>query len=243
MSAFQFARRVEAVGQFHVGDPSVPELSDDDAHHLWRVLRAREGDEVVVTNGHGAWAFATLTDGHLARSSDVVIDEEPAPAELYLSPLKGDRSEWAVVKATELGVTRIVPLLSERVVIKWKTATSDKFLARWRRVAREASGQCRRSHDVVVDEPVSVADVPLHVAVADFDGTDTLDGVRAIAIGPEGGWAPNEFDDRFTRVGLGTTVLRGDTAAVAAATLLVQRRPGWSRHAGGQAVGNDGETR
>jgi 16S rRNA (uracil1498-N3)-methyltransferase len=134
--------------------------------------------------------------------------------------LKGDRSEWAVAKATELGVTRIVPLVSQRLVVKFKGETRDKIVARWRRIAREASGQCRRTYAVTVDAPVIVAEVPDTVAVADFDGDADWSGVHAVAVGPEGGWAPGEWAPERRRLALGPTVLRAETAGVVAASLI-----------------------
>jgi 16S rRNA (uracil1498-N3)-methyltransferase len=242
VSRVAFVRRAEALGQFRVPDPEVPVLSDTDAHHLWRVLRARPGEEVVVTNGAGAWSFARIGDDRLERISDVVIDEPDGWAELYLAPLKADRSEWAIAKATELGISRITPLMSEYVVTKSKGFSLDKTIAKWRRIADAAAGQCRRTYDVQVAAPVLIDHVPASVAVADFEGDGSLDGVSAIAIGPEGGWSEREWGPDRVRLALGTTVLRGETAAVAAATLLVQRRDGWSRHVRGGGVGNDGES-
>ena len=227
MTLNEWSRRVAALGQFRVADPAVPVLSRDDEHHLRRVLRANVGEEVVVTNGAGDWSFATVTDVGLARTGDVLMDPRPEPITLYLAPVKGERGEWAVAKATELGVTRVVPLVCARLAVAFKGDFATKTLARWRRIARESSGQCRRTYDVLIDEPMRIADVPDEVAVADFAGAASWAPVRAVAIGPEGGWAAGEWDDARTRVGLGSTVLRAETAAVAAATLMAAARDGW----------------
>jgi 16S rRNA (uracil1498-N3)-methyltransferase len=243
VSPLQFGRRVDALAQFRVADPETPVLSDDDRHHLFRVLRARDGDELVVTNGAGAWSFTRVVGGELERVSDVEHDPHEDDVTLYLAPLKGDRSEWAVAKATELGVSTIVPLCAARVVAATRTGQLESAVAKWRRVAAAVAGQCRRTYDIVVTNPVAVSDVPAEVAVCDFAGSGSLDGVRAIAIGPEGGWAPDEWSAERVRLGLGGTVLRGDTAAVAAATLLVQARDGWARRSAATGVGNDGTDR
>lgn len=182
-----------------------------------------------MTNGGGDWSLAVVDDAGLHRVGDVHVDPVPAPVTLYLSPIKGDRGEWAVAKATELGVTRIVPLVSARLAVKFKGDAADKILSRWRRIARESAGQCRRTYDVLVDESTRVADVPADVAVADFGGASSWANVHAVAIGPEGGWEPGEWDESRVRVGLGPTVLRAETAAVAAATLLAAARGGWGR--------------
>lgn len=243
MTLADWRRRVDALAQFRVGDPAVPVLTREDEHHLRRVLRARDGEEVVVSDGRGAWAFARVTATGLERAGEVGRDPAPAPTALYLTPLKGDRAEWAVAKATEVGVARVVPLVSGRVVARFTGETRAKTLARWRRVAAEAAGQCRRTHDLVVDEPVAVADVPADVAVCDFDGTGDWSGVRAVAVGPEGGWAPGEWDDARRRLYLGPSVLRAETAAVLAASLVAFGAGGWGFTLDGEEMSNDESTR
>ena len=227
MTLESWPRRVAALGQFRVEDPSAPMLEPGDEHHLRTVLRARDGEEVVVGDGRGAWSIAVVTSSGLQRVSDVVVDERGVETTLYLAPLKGDRSEWAVAKATELGVTRIVPLLSQRVIVKMKGETRDKIVARWRRIAAEASGQCRRTYDLVVGDPVPAVEVPADVAVADFGGSANWHDIRAVAIGPEGGWAPGEWGVDRPRVGLGPSVLRAETAALAAATIMAFATGSW----------------
>jgi 16S rRNA (uracil1498-N3)-methyltransferase len=223
----QWPRRVAALGQFRVHDPGVPVLARDDEHHLRTVLRARSGEEIVVTDGRGTWSLCRVGEREVIRVGDVEHDAPTPETVLYLAPLKGDRSEWAVAKATEVGIGRIVPLVSQHLVVKFKGDARAKILARWRRIAAEACGQCRRSYDVLVDEPVVVGDVPLDVAVADFDGDANWSGVRAVAIGPEGGWSPDEWGAERRRLSLGTTVLRAETAGAIAASLLAFGAGGW----------------
>jgi 16S rRNA (uracil1498-N3)-methyltransferase len=237
VSHLEWPRRVAALGQFRVDDPQVPVLGRDDEHHLRTVLRARSGEEIVATDGRGSWSLCEIGDVGLHRVTPVHVDPPTPETALYLSPLKGDRSEWAVAKATELGVSRIVPLVSQRIVVKFKGEVRDKIVARWRRIAAESSGQCRRTYDVVVDEPVHVGEVPHDVAIADFDGDPDWRGVRAVAIGPEGGWAPDEWADDRRRVALGPTVLRGETAGVVAASLLAFAAGGWGFTIDGQRNG------
>ncbi len=227
MTYEEWPRRVAALGQFHVEDPQRPELTEDDEHHLRTVLRARSGEEIVATNGKGSWSICEVGAAALTRVTPVCVDPSTPPTTLYLAPLKGDRSEWAVAKATELGVSRIVPLITRRLAVKFKGDTRRKVVSRWRRIAAEAGGQSRRTYDVVVDEPVNVSDVPVNVAVADFDGDGDWTGVVAVAIGPEGGWAPDEWTNDRRRVSLGPTVLRAETAGVVAASLLAFGAGGW----------------
>ncbi len=240
MSLKDFERRVDALTQMRVADVSNPVLSKDDAHHLFKVLRAEAGEEIVVTDGKGSWAFAIVGDKVITRTSDVEVDPEPTPTELFLVPLKGDKSELAVSKLVELGVTTITPLISSKMTVKFKGEHRDKILDRWRRIAEESSGQCRRTYDIVINDPVNVKDVALDVAVAEPGTTGSLRGVRSIAIGPEGGWATDEWPENQLRIGLGSTVLRGETAAIVAATLLVLRGEGWAVTSYEGAVRNNG---
>jgi 16S rRNA (uracil1498-N3)-methyltransferase len=218
---------VGALTQLTVEDPAHPVLSRDAHHHLRAVLRARDGEEVVVSDGRGAWSFCEVTASGLTRVSEVVVDPAPPATTLYLAPLKGDRAERSVAHATELGVGTIVPLLSERVVVHWRGEARDKVLARWRRIAREACGQCRRTYFPVVADPVEVARVPGDVAVADPAGDPDWSGCASVAVGPEGGWAPDEWGPQRRRLSLGPTVLRADTAAVVAAALVAFAAGGW----------------
>jgi len=227
VTVIEWPRRVAAVGQFRVHDVEEPELGVDDDHHLRKVLRVREGEEIVVTNGRGSWALCAVTAPGLERVTHVHLDPPRPETTLYMAPLKGDRAEWAVAKATEVGITRIVPLVTERMVAKFKGDSREKTLSRWRRIAAEATGQCRRTYDVEIDEPMKVKDVPASVAIADLGAKGNWRGVRAVAIGPEGGWAPNEWDESRRRVGLGPTVLRAETAGVVAASLLAFQAGGW----------------
>ena len=234
-------RRVAALTQLRVEDVAAPVLSREDDHHLRRVLRAALGEEVVVCDGAGAWRFARVGPSGLEVASDVVVDPRAPETVLYLAPVRGERGEWAVAKATEAGVSRIVPLVSERVQ-KFRGEVRDKTLARWRRIAAETCGQCRRSYDLVIDDPVTPSTTPPEVAVCDFAGEGDWSGVRAVAVGPEGGWAPGEWDPSRRRLSLGPTVLRGETAAVVAAALMSFANGSWGFTLRGRDLGNDEST-
>ncbi|MGB8179535.1 MAG: RsmE family RNA methyltransferase [Acidimicrobiales bacterium] len=227
MTHLEWPRRVAALAQFHVADPAEPVLERTDDHHLRKVLRATPGEEVVVTDGRGSWAICVVDDQGLSRVGDVSRDDPVPATTLYLAALKGDHAQWAVAKATEVGVARVVPLLTSRSVVKFTGDVRDKTLARWRRVAREAAGQCRRTYDLRVEEPLRVADVPGDVAVAEIGGSGDWRGVTDVAVGPEGGWAKDEWASSRRRVGLGPTVLRAETAGVVAAALLAFQSGGW----------------
>jgi len=223
----EWPRRVAALAQFHVPDPTNPVLDRPSDHHLRKVLRAKAGEEVVVTDGRGHWSICRVAENELTRVSSVYFDD-PAPATtLYLAALKGDHANWAVSKATEVGVSRVVPLVTRRSVVKFTGEVRDKTLERWRRITREAQNQCRRTYDVAIDDPVRVSEVPEGVAVADLEGPGDWRGVRAVAVGPEGGWDEGEWDPTRRRVGLGPTVLRAETAGVVAAALLAFQVGSW----------------
>ena len=237
MSLAEWSRRVGALTQLRVTDVARPELSREDDHHLRRVLRARDGEEVVVTDGRGGWSICEVGSVSLNRLTPAAVDPAPVPTTLYLAPLKGDRSEWAVAKATELGVTTIVPLVSARLAVKFRGEVRDKNVARWQRIADEACGQCRRTYDVTIAEPVAPSQVPLSVAVADFDGVPNWEGITAVAIGPEGGWDDGEWPSDQTKRSLGPTVLRAETASIVAASLLAFTNGSWGFTASSRDVG------
>ncbi len=233
MTLLEWPRRVAAIAQFHVEDPGQPTLSAADDHHLRTVLRAKSGEELVVTDGAGSWSLCEVGDHALHRVTPVHVDPTTPATTLFLSPLKGDRSEWTVIKATELGVRRIVPLMASRVVVKFRGENRDKIVARWRRLAGEANGQCRRTYDVIVDEPLHVREVPVNVPFTHFDGSSDWHGVHSVCVGPEGGWDEGEWGEH-PRLSLGPTVLRAETAGVVAASLISFGAGGW-----GFTLGNE----
>ncbi len=201
-------------------------LSTDDAHHLFRVLRLRDGESVTVSDGRGGWRSTTVADGGLHSVGDVVV--EPAGSELTIATAipKGDRLEWMVQKLTELGVSEIVFMHCERSVVRWKDDRAGKHLERLARVAREAASQSRRVWLPRLSGPVEVATaagVPGAV-VADPDGEVatalTDDRPQVVLIGPEGGFTEAERGLCRRSVSLGRNILRVETAAVSAAVLF-----------------------
>ena len=250
------AVRAAASAQVFVEDPAHPVLSPDDAHHLGRVLRLRAGEEVIVSDGAGHWARTRWTgaDGGapgalaaLAALGDVGdaagpggdgrVQFEAAPSPVLtvaFAPTKGERPEWVVQKLTELGVDRVVPLVSERSVVRWSGARGQGAVQRLRRVAREAAGQCRRVWLPEVSEVVTFSDLaglgatgaPGEVVLAQLSGDRLSAAQRVVAVGPEGGWSLDELNSGLPTVGFGLSVLRAETAAVTAAALMVSLRTG-----------------
>ncbi|MEY4044333.1 MAG: hypothetical protein RL644_601, partial [Actinomycetota bacterium] len=136
----------------------------------------------------------------------------------------GDRCDAAVEKMVEIGVTGIVVLApTEHSVVRWDDAKAAANVARYSRIARAASAQSRRTHLPSVTGPVPLSEMVGRdgVAMAEPGGDPSLDGVTTLLVGPEGGFSPAEVSSARRTVGLGTGILRADTAAVVASTLLV----------------------
>ncbi len=203
-----------------VASVDAPELDADDAHHLSRVLRIRDGEVVTATDGLGRWRACRYRAGALVPDGDVREVGRPAPPlTIGFALVKGDRPEWAVQKLTELGVDTIVPLRTARSVVRWDEARATGAVARLRRVAREAAMQSRRCWLPTiadVDVPASFPDA----ALAEPGGAPLSLAQPTVLVGPEGGWAPAELEAAAATVALGELVLRGETAAVAAGALL-----------------------
>ncbi len=154
------------------------------------------------------------------------------------APVKGERPEWVVQKLTELGIDRVVPLRSERSIVRWTGARGQAAVERLRRVARGAAAQCRRVWLPEVGDTVPFADLaglggPGEVVLAQLSGDRPAPSQRVVAVGPEGGWSSEELASGLPTVGFGLSVLRAETAAVTAAALLASLRTGTVAAAGG----------
>ena len=223
-------------------DEATASLSGDQASHLIRVLRAQAGMEFDIVAGDRVWhAVIAGISGDAVRFNLVAeVKADPAlPVTLLLSIFKFDRMEWAIEKATELGVERIVPVIARRSE-KHLAQSAQNRVERWRRIARESAQQSRRSDVPVVENAVALKTsarikndaVPL--LLAEQERTTTLrhaleEALAAaaneipaiqIAVGPEGGWAAEEealFDNEgWKPVSLGPRILRAETAAITA---------------------------
>lgn len=207
-----------------------PTLGAEDEHHLRRVLRLRVGATLTASDGRGAWRLCELGDGpELRPISEPGRVARASPAlTVGFALTKGEKPELVVQKLTELGIDRIVPFVAARSVVRWDAAKAARNVARLRRVAREASMQSRRCVLPEVTDVTAFARLAGEVgaAIAERDGPPLGPEVTAILVGPEGGWAPDERASAPRSVGLGTTVLRAETAAVAAGTLLAATRAG-----------------
>jgi 16S rRNA (uracil1498-N3)-methyltransferase len=225
-----------------VADAAMPVLADEDRHHLERVLRVRVGEEVTVADGRGAWRVCRfLAGGALEPVAAVEERARLTPAiTVAFAVTKGDKPEVVVQKLTELGVDRIVPFRAERSVARWEGERAERHLGRLRKVAREAAMQSRRAYLPDVDDIVefaSAAALP-GAALADAGGAPPSLVSPVLLIGPEGGWTDAERSVGLPIVGLGSDVLRAETAAIAAATLLGALRAGLVEHGGSLPSGH-----
>ena len=175
----------------------------------------------------------------LRLESDGPVRNQPAPTPrlvVAFSLVKGDRIDWAVAKLAELGTDEIVPLLCDRTVVRPEDGGAQRRSSRLQRIAWEASMQARRVHLPEVTAPQSFAAAspagrPAR-RVSPSRGAAPSLAMPAVLVGPEGGWSPAERDlaarEGARLVGLGTHVLRVETAAVAAAAILGAIRSGLS---------------
>jgi 16S rRNA (uracil1498-N3)-methyltransferase len=211
-----------------VADVHRPELDDGDRHHLERVLRLRPGDVLTVADGAGAWRRCRFGRA-LEAVDDVTTDARPTPeVTVAFALVKGERPEWVVQKLTELGVDRIVAFAAARSVVRWDDEKAARATERFRRVAREAAMQCRRTWLPVVELPVPFAEVAGRpgAVLAERDGDTPWLASGPVLVGPEGGWAAEEAGVDLPRMTLGPHVLRSETAAVTVAALLGALRAG-----------------
>ena len=222
------ARR-RAAAQVLVEDPAAPVLGLPDAHHLGRVLRLGAGEAVVATDGRGRWARCRYTaGGTLEPEGPVELEAAASPTlTVAFAPVKAERPDWVVEKLTELGVDRIVVLSTARSVVRWEPARARAVVARLRRVAAEAAAQSRRVWLPEVTGVVGIGALERPGTALAEPGGPALDPrVTGIAVGPEGGWSPEELAAGWPTVGLAAHVLRAETAAIAAGVLLGARRAG-----------------
>lgn len=211
-----------------VADLGAPQLDEADAHHVGRVLRVRPGAALTVADGAGAWRPATYGGGALVAPAGEVCHEPRPEPELTIAfaLTKGDKPELVVQKLTELGADRVVAFAAARSVVQWDDAKAARHVERWRVVAREAAMQCRRARLPVIEPVTTFADVVarLGAALASPDGDVPSLARPLVLIGPEGGWAPEELAWGAAQVALADHVLRAETAAITACSVLAALR-------------------
>ena len=218
-----------AAAHVFIDDLRAPEVAAEDEHHLSEVLRLRVGELVTAADGTGAWLLCHYLGARgLEPVGDVAEERAPDPEiSVGFALLKGDRPEWVVQKLTELGVDRIVPLRTQRCIVRWEPTKAERQVTRLTKVARAAAMQSRRTRLPVIAPLADLSalrsddgSLLAGAALAHPGGDPPALSRPTVLIGPEGGWTPDELAAVPHRVGLGPTQLRAETAAVAAATLL-----------------------
>jgi len=232
-----------AAAHVFVASVDVPALDEDDRHHLERVLRLRPGVAITVGDGAGRWRPVAL-GADLEPLGPPVLDPPPSPRlTIAFAIVKGDRPELVVRSLTEVGVDRLVPLATQRGIVRWDGERGQQAVERLRRVVRSAGMQSRRAW---LPEVAAVASVASVAAVTGVEvGSQAVEAVAVpaqgvaaatlggpppslrwptVLVGPEGGWAPDELPSGLPVVGLGPHVLRTETAAIVAGALLMAAR-------------------
>jgi 16S rRNA (uracil1498-N3)-methyltransferase len=210
-------------------------LTGEHAAHLARTLRARVGQEFEVACGdrvHRA-TVASVADDRVEFTLGHEVDAGTVlPVTLLLAIFKFDRMEWAIEKCTELNVSAIVPVIARRTE-KHLVLAAEKRVERWRRISREASEQSRRVAPPEIRDPLKLTDAlsvdaTLRIVLSENEREVALNDLLhsrenasvALAIGPEGGWTEEELrafsKSQWLSASLGETVLRAETAAIAA---------------------------
>ena len=237
---------------------AIVELPRETASHLAKVLRARSGDPLILFSGDGREYAGSVESVRGSRVTAAVgngadVDREsPFAITLVQCVPRGDRMDFIVQKATELGVTRIVPVLSQRSVVRLDAAQAESKAAHWRAVVVNACEQCGRNRLPVIAAPVPLigylgssaagngspaagspaAETPAARFVLEPDlesaaAPVALETAVHIAVGPEGGFGDDELEAfriaGFHKLRLGPRILRTETAAIAALTWLQTR--------------------
>jgi len=220
------------------------ELPSDTAAHVVKVLRGRPGDALILFNGDGSEHLCAIESirGSTVRvgigEARPVNRESPLQITLVQAIPRGDRMDFVVQKATELGVSRIVPVLSARSVVRLNERQHESKVQHWRGVAVSACEQCGRNRVPQIDAPLEIIDhlgAESGISVRLLLDPETASGAPAqvpprsveVTVGPEGGFSPQELDAMriagLKGIRLGPRILRTETAALVALTWLQTR--------------------
>ena len=219
-----------------------PSLSEGAARHL-RVLRPKDGEEVELFDGAGksrVYRYDAVRRG-LVASAGVVESAKREGLILFACVTKGSRWDWTIEKATELGVTRIVPVISERTIVRIGKEERALKRERWMRIAEDAARQSDAKWLPEIDEAVDFCGAleivkgtrcfvgaltrPMPPTILRALGAADLDGEKPLAmfVGPEGDFTPEELAallEIATPVSFGETILRAETAAIYGVSIL-----------------------
>lgn len=234
--------RIYQDGQYDLG--ATVSLSPAAVQHVALVMRMREGERITLFRGDNREFAAVITRVQkrevLVQIEHVAVVDRESPLGVHLAQgvSKGDRMEWVIQKAVELGVTQITPILTERSVVRLDAERSAKKEAHWQSVAIHACEQCGRNQIPVVNPMCSLEQFfkQCHVPVKWVlhpDANQTMADYQpesrdmALLIGPEGGFSSTEFlgasEQGYFPLSLGPRILRTETAAITAISLLQAR--------------------
>lgn len=248
-------RRFHAPSAAFSPDEKSVTLSAEETRHARDVLRLQTGDEVFVFDGAGReFRGAVQTIGRHSAHLSVIAEVEPTRPEsplnltLAIALLKGEKFDLVIQKTTELGVSRIVPLDTDRADVRLRDSDGpNKRVARWRRIALEAAKQSGRAFVPDITAPLSFSSLltsPIEFFPADVTrlifsergGRSLAETTRSVAaetkaivavVGPEGGWTDEELEGAHAAaweiVTLGGRTLRAETAAITVVALLQHR--------------------
>ncbi|HWZ46566.1 MAG TPA: RsmE family RNA methyltransferase [Candidatus Saccharimonadales bacterium] len=214
-------------------------LTGDNALHLARVLRARKGQQfdIVAEGVLHVGTVLSISDDQVEFELGPAVEESSLPeVNAVISIYKFDRFEWAIEKLTELGVSRLLPVISRRTEPHLARA-AEKRVERWRKIAHEAAQQSRRIAPPEIAPPTALAQALLQttgsrIVLSELEEKVSLKAALAgcpapltLALGPEGGWTTEEAEG-FRKAGwkaasLGSTILRAETAAIAAVAVVM----------------------
>ncbi|MCR4715771.1 MAG: 16S rRNA (uracil(1498)-N(3))-methyltransferase [Lachnospiraceae bacterium] len=223
----------------------------EDYNHIANVLRMRLGEEVLVSTGNDreylCEIFAFLDESVALRIVDVYASnrELPARISLYQALPKGDKMETIIQKAVELGVHRIVPVVTDRVIVKLDDKKKAKKLARWNAISEAAAKQSKRDYVPEVLDPIGFKNAVKEVSDYDYklipyENAKGIEGSReiiakiksdsdnkdiAVFIGPEGGFSESEIEmagaSGINAITLGHRILRTETAGITVLSILM----------------------
>jgi 16S rRNA (uracil1498-N3)-methyltransferase len=226
-------------------DGKIITVTGDEAHHIRDVMRLKVSDRVVAFDGTGHEYVGVLKElGPKSVVVEIIQTRVPSGAQNFTITLiqaipKKEKMDYIVEKATELGVFRIVPVMTERTIVDWDQKKKDSSADRWRRISLAASKQCGRldipsiesvrnfketlkdkaEYNLALIAALSEDAIPLKKILSGFKS-----GNIVVAIGPEGDFTPDEIKMAegagYKLVGLGRRVLKSDTAGLAALAII-----------------------
>jgi 16S rRNA (uracil1498-N3)-methyltransferase len=222
-------------------------ITGSDVTHMSRVLRLKTGDKINIVDNNGILyecEILEINDSKIKTLITDIINDSNEPSidiTLYQGLPKGDKFEFVIQKAVELGVKEIVPLITSRVVVKLDEKSSVSKLDRWQKISNEASKQCNRTYIPSIIKPVKIEKIKelllkhdLIILAYEAEKNKTLRALIknynnpknvGIIIGPEGGFSQNEVDNLVSNnancVSLGKRILRTETAGLSVISVLM----------------------